>query len=445
MFDLGFFGLLAGGTVLLAGGGPSFDIGNWNIYLQVAILLASVLMVAFFSSAEASLISVNRVRISYLAEQDNRAARTVNQVLQRHEKFFAAILLTENACIIFASSVGTTMALKLLGDGGSAVLFATLIMTVFIVQFGEITPKTLAATYSDRWSLLIARPIAIVMFLETWIIFAFTLLPRFMLRLMRQSSGMGSPSVTEGEPRMLINIGRAEGSVDASEAALLQRVFGFGDRQIQEIATPRPEVIWIEESTTLEQFLALYARHSHTRFPVYDGSMENVVGVLSNKDVVVAMGEGRLQPGDKVTGFLRTAFFVPETKTLSSTFTEMQRNGHGLVLTVDEFGGIAGLATSKQLLEVIVGAMADEGTAPEELFTTIGENTYSFDAGVGITEINEELQLNLPEGEYQTVAGFLLYQLGYIPERGEIVEYGALRFTIRKMDGVRIEIVEITR
>ena len=246
MFDLGFFGLLASGTVLLAGGGPSFDIGNWNIYLQVAILLASVLMVAFFSSAEASLISVNRVRISYLAEQDNRAARTVNQVLQRHEKFFAAILLTENACIIFASSVGTTMALKLFGDGGSAVLFATLIMTVFIVQFGEITPKTLAATYSDRWSLLIARPIAIVMFLETWIIFGFTLLPRFMLRLMRQSSGMGSPSVTEGEPRMLINIGRAEGSVDASEAALLQRVFGFGDRQIQEIATPRPEVIWIE-------------------------------------------------------------------------------------------------------------------------------------------------------------------------------------------------------
>ncbi len=200
-------------------------------------------MVAFFSSAEASLISVNRVRISYLAEQGNRAARTVNRVLERHEKFFATILLTENACIIFASSVGTTMAIKLLGDGGSAVWLATLIMTVFIVQFGEIIPKTMAAIHSDRWSLLIARPIAIVMFLETWIIFAFTLMPRFLLRLMKQSSGMGSPSVTEGELRMLINIGRAEGSVDAAEATLLQRVFGFGDRQVQEIATPRPEVI----------------------------------------------------------------------------------------------------------------------------------------------------------------------------------------------------------
>ena len=442
MFDLGFSGLLTSGTILLAGGGPSVDIGISNLYLQVAILLVCVLVVAFFSSAEASLISVNRVRISYLAEQGNRAARTVNQVLERHEKFFATILLTENAFIIFASSIGTTMAIKLLGGGGLAVFVAPLIMTVVIVQFGETTPKTLAATFSDRWSLLIARPIAIVMVLETWIIFAFTLLPRFILRLMKESSGMSSPSVTEGELRMLINIGRAEGSVEASEAALLQRVFGFGDRQVQEIATPRPEVIWIEEGTTLEQFLALYARHSHTRFPVYEGSLENVVGVLSNKDVVVAMGEGRLQPGDKVTGFLRTAFFVPETKTISSTFSEMQRHGYGLVLTVDEFGGIAGLATLMQLLEVIVGAVADEGAAPQEFYTKIGENTYSFDAGIGITEINEELQLNLPEGEYQTVAGFLLSQLGYIPERAEIVDYGALRFIIRKMDGVRIETVE---
>ena len=445
MFDLGFFGLLANGTILLQVAEPTVDIGISNIYLQVAILLFSVLMIAFFSSAEASLISVNRIRISYLAEQGNRAARTVNQVLERHEKFFATILLTENAFIIFATSVGTTMAFNRLGGGASAVWLAPLIMTVFIVIFGEITPKTLAASHSDRWSLLIARPIAIVMFLETWIIFAFTLLPRFMLRLMKESSGLGSPSVTEGELRMLINIGRAEGSVDASEAALLQRVFGFGDRQIQEIATPRPEVIWIEEGTTLEQFLTLYAKYSHTRFPVYDGSMENVVGILFNKDVVVAMGEGRLLPGDKVTGFLRPAFFVPETKTISSTFTEMQRHGHGLALTVDEFGGIAGLATLKQLLEVIVGAVADEGTAPEELFTTVGENTYSFNAGVGITEINEELQLDLPEGEYQTVAGFLLSQLGYIPEQGEIVDYGALRFIIMKMDGVRIETVEVTR
>ncbi len=443
MIELGFSNLLSQGMILLAGGDVGFGVSN--LYLQGVILLVSVLMVAFFSSAEASLLSVNKARIQYLAEQGDRAAQTVNRVLEKHEKFFATILLTENAFIIFASSVGTTLAINLLGGGGSAILMAVWIMTVFIVIFGEITPKTLAASRSERWSLFIARPIAIVMFLETFIIFAFTLLPRLILWLMKEQRGMLAPSVTEGELRMLINIGRAEGSVEASEAALLQRVFGFYDRQIQEIMTPRPEVIWIERSTTLEQFLPLYAKHSHTRFPVYQGTMENVLGVLSNKDVVVAMGSGQLQPGDRVAKFLRPAYFVPETKTISSAFREMQQHGHGLALTVDEFGGIAGLATLKQLLEVIVGAVADEGTAPEEPYFAVDESTYTLDAGIGITEINEELQLGLPEGDYQTVAGFLLSQLGYIPERGEVVEHGQWTLTIKEMDGVRIATVELVR
>lgn len=445
MFELGFSNLLAQGMILLAAGEPSVDIGITNLYLQGAILLISVVMVAFFSSAEASLISVNKVRIHYLAEQGNKAAQTVNRVLERHEKFFATILLTENAFIIFASSVGTAMAINLLGGGGSAFLLAPLIMTVAIVIFGEITPKTLAASYSDRWSLVIARPIAIVMFLETFIIFAFTLLPRLIMWMMKEQRGMSVPSITEGELRMLINIGRAEGSVGASEAVLLQKVFGFYDRQLREIMTPRPEVIWIERNTTLEEFLALYAKHSHTRFPVYEDTMENVQGVLFNKDVVVAMGKGQIQPGDRVTKFLRPAYFVPETKTIGSTFSEMQQHGYGMALTVDEFGGIAGLATLKQLLEVIVGAVADEGSAPEEPYSAVDDRTYTLDAGIGITEINEELKVGLPEGDYQTVAGFLLSQLGYIPERGEVVEFKHWTFTIQQMDGVRIDTVELVR
>jgi CBS domain containing-hemolysin-like protein len=225
----------------------------------------------------------------------------------------------------------------------------------------------------------------------------------------------------------------------------LQKVFSFHDRQLREIMTPRPDIIWVEKSTTLEEFLALHAKHSHTRFPIYEESTENVLGILSVKDVVVAMGEGQLRAKDRVTMFLRPAYFVPETKTISSTFREMQQQGHGLTLTVDEFGGIAGLVTLMQLLEVIVGAVADEGAAPEEPYTTVDENTYTVDASTGITEINEELQLGLPEGEYQTVAGFLLSQLNYIPEPGEVIEYGQWRFTITAMEGVRITTVELTR
>jgi putative hemolysin len=173
--------------------------------------------------------------------------------------------------------------------------------------------------------------------------------------------------------------------------------------------------------------------------------MENVIGVLANKDVVVAMGKGQLKPEDSVTSLLRPAYFVPETKTISSTFTEMQQNGHGLVLTVNEFGGIAGLATLKQLLEVIVGEVGDEGSAPEEGFKSVDPNTYHLDAGIGISEANEKLNIDLPEGDYQTVAGFILDRLGYIPEKGEVLEYRGLKLTVKATKGVRIEEVELQR
>jgi len=167
--------------------------------------------------------------------------------------------------------------------------------------------------------------------------------------------------------------------------------------------------------------------------------------VLSSKDVLLALGQNKLTSQDGVTEILRPAFFVPETKTVSSTFSEMQQGGYGLVLMVDEFGGIAGLATVKQLLEVIVGQVTMEDDESGESYIPVDENTYRLDAGVAISEINEELNLGLPEGEYQTVAGFILDDLGRIPEEGDVVEFENLRLTVKEMSGVRIETVELSR
>ena len=436
--DLGISSLF----VLAATGDPS-TLGISNIYLQFLVLVVCIAMVAFFSSAEASLLSVNKSRIRYLSQQGNRSAQVVSRVVERHEKFFATILLTENAFIIFATSMGTAVAISLMG--GQGVLIATVIMILVVVTFGEITPKTLAAAASERWSLIVARPIAVIMFLETFIIYFFTILPRLIFKVMGRNQGMWSPSVSEGELRMLIGISRAEGAVEEGEAAMLEKVFNFGGRQVREIMSPRPEIVWIERDSTLESFLSTYSEHSHTRFPVYEGSMENVIGVLSVKDVMLALGKGQLQPKESVTSLLRPAQFVPETKTVSSTFGEMQKGAFGLVLTVDEFGGIAGLVTLKQLLEVIVGQVGEEGAAPEEAYTAIGQDTFRLDAGIAISEINEELKVDLPEGDYQTVAGFILYSLGRIPSEGDTVEYRNLRLTVKAMSGVRIDEVELRR
>ena len=245
------------------------------------------------------------------------------------------------------------------------------------------------------------------------------------------------------EIRTLIAAGAQTGTVEADEAALLEKVFRFGDRQMREVMTPRPEIIWLERGITLASFLAVYNKHSHTRFPVYEGSMENVVGVLSVKDVLSGLSSepGALQ--NDVTGLLRPAFLVPETKSVSDTFEEMRREGHTVVLTFDEFGGIAGLATLKQLLEIIVGQVGEDGAVPREVVTHLGRNNFRLDAGVAISEINEEMNLDLPEGDYQTLAGFMLDRLGRIPQEGDVVEYRNLSLTVTAMDGVRIEDVDL--
>jgi CBS domain containing-hemolysin-like protein len=445
MDDLGGSTWLLGRFLLQVASEPTVSIGTSNVYIQAIMLVVSIAMVAFFSSAEASLISVNRVRVQYLAEQGNRAARAVNRVLEQREKFFATILLTENAFIIFASSVGTAVAVNFWGGHGLVLVLAPLAMTVVIVILGEITPKTLAAGAADRWALVVARPITAIMWLETYLIYLFTLLPRYIIRMMGGPRTFWTPSVTEGELRMLIKVGRAEGALDAAEAALLEKVFHFGDRQVQEVMVPRNEIVWVEEGTTVKDFLAMYAEHNHTRFPVYLGSTDNVVGVLYIKDVLAAQAQGRLPEQGSVTGMLRPAYFVPETKTVSSTFTEMQRHGHGLGLMVDEFGGIAGLATLELLMEVIVGDVTEGSAPPEDTYIPVDENTFHVDAGASISEVNAHLNLGLPEGDYQTLAGFVLDRLGRIPREGDVLEYRDLQMTVKAMSGVKIETVEVER
>ncbi|MBM3942812.1 MAG: HlyC/CorC family transporter [SAR202 cluster bacterium] len=429
--------------LLQAAADPS-SAGASSIYIQAILVVVGIALVAFFNSAEAGIISVNRVRMQYLAEQGNRAARVVNRILDQQEKFFATISVTVNALIIFASSVGTALAFNIWGEHGSVLFLAPLAMTLLVIILAEITPKTLGASAAERWSLLVARPLDFVMWLETYPLYLFTFLPRQLIRLM---GGLRNeaPSVTEGELRMLIRRGRREGALDAFEAALLEKVFHFGDRQVQEVMVPRNEIIWVEQGTMVKDFLTMYAQNNHTRFPVFEGSTDHVIGVLYIKDVLVAQARGRLRDHASVTEHLRPAFFVPETKSVSSTFNEMQKNGYGLVLMVDEFGGISGLATLEMLLEVIVGDVREGGDLPEESYTAVDENTFQVDAGVSIADLNSELDLKLPEGDYQTLAGFILDRLGRIPAEGDTLEYQNLSLTVTAMSGVKIEVVKVER
>jgi len=378
----------------------------------------------------------------HLVRSGRPGAERVSHIIQRPERFLATVLLGNNLVNTAAAALATVLALNLITNKSLSVLAATAGVTTFLLLFGETVPKNIAWRRSERVAFAVSRPIRVVELTLSPIV---TLLQLFST-MTNRALGISSvtPPIGEDEIRTMIAAGAQTGTMEAGEAALLEKVFRFGDRQMREIMTPRPEIVWIEQGDSLKDFLEVYSEHTHTRFPVYDGSTENVLGVLSVKDVLARL-EGQSADGSSITSNLRPAFFVPETKSVSETFTVMQQGGHGVVLTVDEFGGIAGLATLKQMMAVIVGQMGDEGSAPEESVTAIGRDVFRMDAGLAISDINEEMDLKIPEGDYQTLAGFILDRLGNIPEVGDVMEFGDLRITIKAMERVKIEEVELRR
>ena len=412
---------------------------SWRLALLVVCLGLS----GFFSASETAFIALPRARLMHLVRSGRPGADRVSHIIQRPERFLATVLLGNNLVNTAAAALATVLALNLITNQGLSVLAATAGVTTFLLLFGETVPKNIAWRRSEKVAFAVSRPIRLV---ELTLSPVVTLLQLFSTMTNRALGiSASTPQIGEEEIRTMIAAGAQTGAVDAGEAALLEKVFRFGDRQIREIMTPRPEIVWIENGDNLERFLEVYSEHTHTRFPVYEESMENVLGVLSVKDILSGMEGLKGEASGPVTKDLRPAFFVPETKSVSETFNDMREGGHSVVLTVDEFGGIAGLATLKQMMAVIVGQMGDEGSAPEETVTALGRDAFLMDAGLAISDINEELGLGIPEGDYQTLAGFILDRMGRIPDVGDVLEFGDLRFTIRTMERVWIEEVELRR
>ncbi len=413
---------------------------SWRWGLLAIFLILS----AFFSASETAFIALPKARLMHLVQTRRTGAARVSRLIQKPERFLATVLLSNNLVNTAAAALATLLVVELIGNPLISALVSTVGITLILLLFCESLPKTIAWHRSERVSFLASRPLVVVGFMLAPVV----VVVQGITTTCSRALGISSDStyiVNDEEIRTLIAAGAQTGAVEAEEADLLEKVFRFGDRQMQEVTTPRPEIVWLEKGATLSEFMEIYRQYSHTRFPVYEGSKENAVGILSVKDVLTEMSSGRMGPDDDVTSLLREAYIVPETKSISDTFSEMRRSRSTVVLTFDEFGGIAGLATTKQLLGVIVGEVGDEGPAPEEMVTPLGADSYRVDAAASISEINEELELDIPVGDYQTMAGFVLDQLGRIPEVDDSFEFGDLVITVKGMDGVRVDELKLVR
>ncbi len=243
----------------------------------------------------------------------------------------------------------------------------------------------------------------------------------------------------------MISVGQRQGEMEEAEAELLDRVFEFGDRPVREVMVPRPEVVCIELGSRVASFLALYAEHPLSRFPVFRENMDNVVGILAIKDVLMGQAQGGTNRQSTIDDLIRPAHFTPETNRISELFSEMRDRNYRMAVVVDEFGGTAGIVSLTRLVEEIVGPVGDELAVVEKEYEVINAYTFQLDGGMRIEEVNEELNLELPEGDYETVAGFILYLLGRIPKPNEQLKYRDLTLVITDMRGVKIEKILVTR
>jgi len=260
----------------------------------------------------------------------------------------------------------------------------------------------------------------------------------------------GSTPVTRSiarpeEIRTMITLGEKEGTVEEAEADMLHKVFDFGDRPVREVMVPRPEVVAIEEGAKVSEFLALYAESPLSRFPVYQENMDNVVGILSVKDVLMAEAKDTITNDSTIDELVRPAYFAPESKRINDLFVEMRDKNFRMCVVVDEYGGTAGIVSLSRLVEEIVGPVGDELAEVEKDFEVINEYTFQIDGSMRIEEVNEQMELNLPEGDYEAVAGFILCLLVHIPRQNEQLRYRGLKLVITEMRGRKIEKVLLTK
>ena len=353
---------------------------NGDTILSIALIGMFVVLSAFFSSSEAAFLSLQRTRLSHLVNTNVPGARRVANMVSNMERLLSTILLGNNLVNVAFTAIITALSVSLIQEGPLAILVATISGTVVLLIFGEIIPKSIAVRKAERMSFLYARPLkTIELCMFPAILFLQWLSNRSQDLFGRSSEA--DETVTEGEILSMIDIGEAEGTVEPVEAEMLENVFRFGDSQAREVMTPRTEIISIARGVTLREFLQLYMEHSHTRFPVYKETRDDIVGIISAKDILRGLATKRISEDDSVTDIVRDAYFVPETKRIAELFDELRRSGNQMAIAVDEYGGVAGLVTLKQLLEEIAGKVGEEGIQPEEEYEAIGENTYQVDGG----------------------------------------------------------------
>ena len=407
--------------------------------IQLIVLVVLLALSAFFSSAETALTTVNRLRVRALVDDGDARAIVLSKVIDDPGKLLSAILIGNNIVNISASSIATLLATEFFGSAGAGI--ATGVMTLLVLIFGEVTPKTMASLKAEKIALNYAKIVYVIMIAFTPLIWILDLLSGGLLRLMGIDPDKRDDSVTEEDLRTIVEAGREDGVLETEEHKMINNVFDFGDHQAKDIMVPRVDMCFLKLDATYEDFMELYREEKFTRIPVYEETRDNVVGILNVKDLLLYDRNQEFHVRD----FLREAYYTYEFKNTSELMVEMRKNSISIAIVLDEYGATAGLVTLEDLLEEIVGDIRDEfDEAEAEEVQQLGEREYLVEGACKLEDLNDMIGLGIESEDYDSIGGIVIDALQHLPTEGEDVTLeNGTRLVVEQVDKNRIEKVHI--
>lgn len=406
---------------------------------QIIILLVLLSLSAFFSSNETALMSVNRIRLRSLADEGNKRAAMALDILENQTpKLLSAILIGNNIVNISASSLATTLAYSF---GGYMVSIVTLILTVLILIFGEITPKNYATINSEKLALRYIPFFKFLMTIMTPVIFIINLFSRGVMRLLRVDPDAATKAMTEEELRTIVDVSHEDGVIESDEKEMIYNVFDLGDATAKDIMVPRVHVTFANVESTYDELIDIFREDKFTRLPVYKDSQNNIVGIINMKDLLLYDKDTEFV----IDNFLRKPHFTYERKSISDLLVEMKDSTFNIAIVLDEYGDMAGLITLEDILEEIVGEIHDEYDEKEdELVQKISDREYIIEGSMHLDDVNDHLHTELDSEDYDSLGGFIIEHLDRLPVAGdEVITEEGIRLIVEKLDKNRIEQVRV--
>ena len=406
--------------------------------LQILIVIGLLGLSAFFSSSETAMTTVNAIRVRTLADSGLSSAKILVKILDNRPKMLSAILIGNNIVNISASALMTMLVTELLGNEFVGV--GTGVLTLLVLIFGEITPKTTATLYSESMALKFAKPIYLLMRVLTPVIFVVDKLALVVLLILRIDPNKKQDAITEEELRTIVEVSHEEGVIESDEKKMIYNVFDFGDSVARDIMVPRIDMTFIDVNSTYEEVIEVFRQEKYTRYPVYEETTDNVIGIVNVKDLFLAHSGSEFC----LRSYLRTPMYTYEFKKTAELMLELKKTLNSIAIVLDEYGATAGLITMEDMLEEIVGDIRDEYDEDEEdLVKKIDDGEFVVDAAMKLDDLNDQLGLSLESEDYDSIGGFVIGLLDHLPEEGEEVVYGKLRLVVEKVERNRIETIHL--